>query len=224
MQKQYVIIVAGGSGRRMKSDIPKQFLEIKGIPIIIKTIQCFLEFNSEIHMIICVHSNYSPYMDNLLQKYNLKQHNIQITIGGETRFESVKNGLVLVQDELAIVGIHDAARPFVSVQTINQCFETAAVKGNAIPCIAVNESLRKISNNVNNSVNRNEYKIIQTPQCFLVSKIKKAYEQNYNLAFTDDATVFESIGESICLIEGNTENIKITSPFDLQIAIALMSQ
>ncbi len=224
MQEQYVIIVAGGSGRRMKSDIPKQFLEIKGVPIIIRTIRCFLDYNPAIHMIICVHNNYSAYMDNLLLKNNLNQHDIRITIGGETRFESVKNGLALVEDELAIVGIHDAARPFVSVQTIKQCYETAALKGNAIPYVAVNESLRKISNNVNNSVNRNEYKIIQTPQCFLVSKIKRAFLQEYNLAFTDDATVFEATGESIQLVEGNNENIKITSPFDLQIANALMNQ
>ena len=221
--KQYVIIVAGGSGRRMKSDIPKQFIEIKGIPIIIKTIRCFLDYNQTIRVIVCVHANYKTYLENLLTKFNLNEKEILITLGGETRFDSVKNGLQFVDDETGIVGIHDAARPFVSAQTISYCYDTAAARGNAVPCLPVTESLRKISNNINNSINRNEYKIIQTPQCFLASKIKKAFMQPYTTSFTDDATVLESMGESINLVEGNPENIKITSPFDLIVASAIMN-
>lgn len=221
--QQYVIIVAGGSGRRMKSDIPKQFIEINGIPIIIKTIRCFLEYNKAIRIIICVHTNYKPYLENLLIKFELNEKEILIALGGETRFDSVKNGLQFVDDDAAIVGIHDAARPFVSAQTIGFCYDTAATKGNAVPCISVNESLRKISNNINSSVNRNEYKIIQTPQCFLASKIKKAFTQPYITSFTDDATVLEAMGESINLVEGNPENIKITSPFDLIVASAILN-
>jgi 2-C-methyl-D-erythritol 4-phosphate cytidylyltransferase len=224
MQDQYVIIVAGGIGSRMKSDRPKQFIDIHGIPIIIRTIRSFLNYNPSIHIIICIHKNYKAYLEGLIEKFNLKSADIQVTTGGESRFDSVKNGLLLITDENAIVGIHDAARPFVSLQTITTCFETAQAKGSAVPCISVNESMRKISNNINNSVNRNEYKIIQTPQCFLVSKIKRAFEQEYTPAYTDDATVLESTGEKITLVEGNEENIKITSPHDLLIAEALVSK
>ncbi len=224
MQEQYVIIVAGGIGSRMKSDRPKQFMELAGIPIIIRTIRCFLNYNPSIRIIISVHKNYGAYLEGLIEKFDLKSADIKITYGGESRFASVKNGLQLIENVNAIVGIHDAARPFVSIQTITTCYETALAKGNAVPCVSVTESMRKISNNINNSVNRNEYKIIQTPQCFLVSKIKKAFEQEYSPAYTDDATVLESIGEKIVLVEGNEENIKITSPHDLLIGAAIISK
>jgi 2-C-methyl-D-erythritol 4-phosphate cytidylyltransferase len=222
VQEQFVIIVAGGIGTRMKSDHPKQFIDLDGLPIIIRTIHCFLNYNPEIKIVISVHKNYKTYLEGLIEKFNLKEKGIQITFGGDSRFASVKNGLSLIENENAIVGIHDAARPFVSLQTIKNCYEAALIKGAAVPCISVNESMRKISNNINNSVNRNEYKIVQTPQCFLVSKIKKAFEQEFSQSFTDDATVLESIGEKIILVEGNEENIKITSPHDLLIAHALL--
>jgi 2-C-methyl-D-erythritol 4-phosphate cytidylyltransferase len=224
MQEQYVIIVAGGIGSRMKSDRPKQFLDLGGEPIIVRTIRCFLNYNPLITIIISVHKNYKAHLEGLIEKFNLKEATIYITFGGDSRFASVKNGLDLISNENAIVGIHDAARPFVSQQTISNCYNTALLKGAAVPCISVNESMRKISNNVNNSVNRNEYKIIQTPQCFLVSKIKNAFQQTHAQSFTDDATVLESMGEKIILVEGNEENIKITSPHDLLIAKALLTK
>ena len=205
----------------MKSDIPKQYLEIVSVPIIIRTIRCFTTFDSSIHIIVCVHPSYLEYVEALLKKFELSNFTIQITSGGETRFESVKNGLKLIENEQSIVGIHDAARPFVSKETLELCYTTAELSGNAVPCLPVHESLRKISNNVNNSVNRNEYKIIQTPQCFFTPSIKKAFEQEYRSNFTDDATVLEGIGEIIHLVEGNSENIKITSPLDLKIAEVL---
>lgn len=222
MTNQYVIIVAGGIGTRMKSDRPKQFIDLEKVPVIIRTIQCFLKYNPNIHIIICIHRNYKSYLEGLIEKFELKSFDIKITLGGESRFASVKNGIQLINDSNAIVGIHDAARPFVSQQTITNCYEIAEKLGNAVPAISVNESMRKISNNINNSVNRNEYRIIQTPQCFIVNKIKKAFEQEYNPAFTDDATVLELMGEKINLVEGNVENIKITSPHDLVIANALI--
>jgi 2-C-methyl-D-erythritol 4-phosphate cytidylyltransferase len=224
VQAQYVIIVAGGIGTRMKSDRPKQFIEIGGEPIIIRTIRCFTAYNPSIRIIISVHRNYKSHLEGLLEKFGLKESGIQITFGGDTRFDSVRNGLMLINNDQAIVAIHDSARPFVSQDTIRICFETAAVKGNAVPCISIGESMRKISNNINSSVNRNEFKIIQTPQCFLVPKVKKAFNQQYSSTFTDDATVFESCGEQIVLVEGNEENIKITSPHDLLIANALLKK
>lgn len=204
----------------MQSDIPKQFIEVGGETIIVRTIKAFLNYDLAIQIIISVHKDFKTYLEELCAKHNLK--NIKITLGGQTRFHSVKNGLDLITDETAVVGIHDAARPFVSVQTIKNCFDTAKEKGNAIPCITISESLRNINKDNNVAVNRNDFKIIQTPQCFLVSKIKKAFLREYDASFTDDATVLESIGEKINLVEGNIENIKITNKFDLAIAKALL--
>lgn len=224
MAEQVVIIVAGGIGSRMKSDKPKQFIDLAGIPVIVHTMRQFLNYNPNMHIIVSVHKNYKTHLENLIQKFNLPMGQILVTLGGETRFESVRNGLNLIETADAVVGIHDAARPLVSTDTIRNCFETAALKGNAIPVISVNESLRKISNNINNSVNRLEYKIVQTPQCFIASKIKAAFSQGYQHAFTDDATVLEATGQVIFLVEGNLENIKITSPQDLIIAEAFLQQ
>lgn len=220
MKSQYLIIVAGGTGSRMEQVLPKQFILLNNEPIIIKTINCFLKYNPTINIIISVHKNFKTYLEKLLEAHNII--NIKIVLGGATRFQSVKNGLKLITDTLAIVAIHDAARPFVSLQTIKNCFETATLKGNAVPCISLNESIREIKIKKNTAVNRASYKIIQTPQCFLVSKLKKAFNQPYNPLFTDDATVLESIKEPIFLVEGNIENIKITNPHDLLIANAFL--
>lgn len=223
MHKKFVIIVAGGTGSRMQTNIPKQFIEINNEPIIIKTIKTFLNYEVDIDIIICVHPNFKAYLEELIGIHFLNTNTIRITLGGDTRFQSVKNGLALVNDETAIVGIHDAARPLVSLQTIKNCFNTAQEKGNAIPCILVSETLRKVDGLLNTQVDRTQFRIIQTPQCFLASKIKQAYKQTYNIQFTDDATVLEQIGETIHLVEGNVENIKITHPADLAIAKTLFN-
>lgn len=222
MDQKFVIIVAGGTGTRMQSTTPKQFIEINGEAIIIRTIKVFLKYDPAVKIIISVHRDFKTYLDELITKHIPGKKNIGIVLGGDTRFQSVKNGLALVDDENAIVGIHDAARPSVSIQTIKNCFDTAKEKGNAIPVVAINESLRTVSGEKNSAVNRSEFKIIQTPQCFLASKIKKAFLQEYNSLFTDDATVLEATGEKINLVEGNIENIKITDQFDLAIAKALL--
>ncbi len=205
----------------MQSDIPKQFIEVGGEAIIVRTIKTFLNYDAAIQIIISVHKDFKTYLEELCTKNNL--NNISIVLGGETRFHSVKNGLDLIADQTAIIGIHDAARPFVSLQTIKNCFDIAKEKGNATPCVTITESLRSVKAEKNRSVNRNDFKIIQTPQCFLASKIKKAFLQEYDASFTDDATVLESIGDKINLVEGNIENIKITTKFDLAIANALLN-
>lgn len=212
-----VIIVAGGTGTRMQSTVPKQFIEIKGKPVLIHTIEKFIEFDEFIHVIVCVHKDFMTDANFMLAEY-FPDKNIQIVNGGETRFHSVKNGLEKISNKNDIVGIHDAARPFVSVDTIKRCFETAAQKGNAIPVSPVNESLRMVSNGINKAVSRDDYKIVQTPQCFIVSKIKEAFEQPYSPFFTDDATVLEGLDEPIYLVDGNPENVKITNPNDLKYA------
>ena len=223
MNQQYVIIVAGGTGSRMQSNTPKQFIEINGEAIIVRTIKAFLNYNSLIKIIISVHKDFKVYLEELLIKHGLNKNNIQITLGGETRFQSVKNGLSLIEDQNAIVGIHDAARPFVSIQTIKTCYDTAKEKGNATPFVFVTDTIRKVDGQFNSSVDRSLFRIIQTPQCFLASKIKDAFAQEYNPIFTDDASVLEYNGEKINLVEGNIENIKITTPFDLSIAKTLLN-
>lgn len=224
LQNQYLILVAGGVGSRMNNVTPKQFIEINGEAMIIRTLRCFFNYNPGISIVISVHKDFANHLKNLVHTSGLTISNLSIAEGGVTRFESVKNGLSLIHDSDGIVAIHDAARPFVSLQTITNCFNTAALKGNATPCIALNESVRKVNENESVAVNRNEYKLVQTPQCFLVSKIKQAFEQTYIPVFTDDATVLEAMGEKINLVEGNIENIKVTTPHDLLIAQALLNK
>ncbi len=222
MAKEYVIIVAGGSGTRMKSSTPKQFLEINKTPVIILSIQKFLKYRSMINIVIAVHPNFKKELTAICKKYFPKK-SIQITLGGDTRYQSVKNALKLIPEGKGVVGIHDAARPFVSVAVIKNCYSVATKKGNAIPAITLSESIRKAGDKKNKAVDRTKFKIIQTPQCFNISLIKKAFTKKYSSAFTDDATVLESIGEKINLVEGNYENIKITNPNDLIIAKAYAS-
>ena len=218
--KQHVIIVAGGSGSRMKSEVPKQFIQLKGKAVIVRTIEKFINFNPQISMVIAVRKDYQNLLKEILDTSGINTTNIRITIGGETRFDSVKNGLACLAGEEGVVGIHDAARPFVSIQTITNCYHTAEKKGNATPCLSIHESLRQLNTEGSNIVNRDAFKIIQTPQCFQLTLINKAFKQKYQAAFTDDASVLETMGEKINLVEGNVENIKITTPSDLIIANA----
>jgi len=218
---EYVIIVAGGSGSRMNSDIPKQYLLLHEKPIIIHTIQKFYDYNSSIKVICCVHKDYITEVTIMMSHY-FSDKKIMITEGGETRFHSVKNGLNQINETESLVAIHDAARPLVAVATIQQAFASAKTHGSGIPVVSVNESIRLIEKNNSKAVNRNDYKIVQTPQCFQTGLIKNAFEVEYNNAFTDDATVFEFAGNDISLTEGNSENIKITLPNDLSIAETLI--
>jgi 2-C-methyl-D-erythritol 4-phosphate cytidylyltransferase len=217
----YVIIVAGGRGTRMNNAIPKQFIELKGKPVLMHTIEKFTSAIPEINIIIVLAKQLNDEWKLLCEKHNFTTPHI-LTDGGETRFHSVKNGLALVPEN-NIVGVHDAARPLVSKQTIITAFETAALKGNASPAMPMNESMREVNNDINNAVDRNKYYIVQTPQCFQSTLLKKAFLQSYCSAFTDDASVLEAMGEKINLIVGNRENIKITTPQDLIIAEALMN-
>ena len=221
MAEGHIIIVAGGSGKRIKGNIPKQFIEVNGKPLIIYTIQKFFAYNPDIQMCVVVHKDYLQHMNDLIKTY-FPDKSIATTVGGEARFHSVKKGLELIEASNAIVGIHDAARPMVSTETITRCYEAASQKGNAIPVVNMNESLRVIENNSNKAVNRSNYKVVQTPQCFNAALIKKAFEQDYSNLFTDDASVLERIGEKIFLVEGNIENIKITHDTDLVLAQHLL--
>jgi 2-C-methyl-D-erythritol 4-phosphate cytidylyltransferase len=216
----YVVIVAGGSGKRMGSEIPKQFLELAGRPVLMHTIERFKSFNEAIEIITVLPENQLRHWVDLQKKFSFTVSHTLVK-GGSHRFYSVRNGLKFVNIP-GLVAIHDGVRPFVSIDTIRRCFDTAEKLGNAIPSISPTESLRIINEDGSVPVNRLHVKQIQTPQVFNAALIKKAYLQQYNPEFTDDATVLEKTGEKINLIEGNRENIKITNPEDLLISMALL--
>lgn len=210
-----VIIAAGGSGTRMKSDVPKQFIEVFGKPVIFYSIEKFLNFNSYIRVIVVLPQNMLELWNSYNSKFNFFDK-IEIAIGGKTRFHSVFNGVQMLNDN-GVVAIHDAARPLVSVDTIKKAFEVASSIGNAVPAVSINDSLRIVENSHNFSIDREKIKIIQTPQCFSNDIIKKAYQQTYKEIFTDDASVVENMGIKINLIEGNRENFKITTESDIKL-------
>ena len=215
-----VIIVAGGTGSRMNTELPKQLIEIYNKPIIVYSIEKFISFNKNIQVIISLHKDYFDVFEKIKRQFNLNVHVVQ---GGETRYQSVKNALAVLKDEIKIVGIHDAARPLVSLQTIERVYQSAEKNGAAIPVIDMNESLREVENNNSKAVDRTKYKIVQTPQCFQKDILLDAYNTPYNSLFTDDASVVEENGHRIFLTEGNAENIKITYPQDLKLAEMLLS-
>ena len=216
----YAIVVAGGSGERMKSDIPKQFIEIAGKPVLMHTIEKFRLFDNSIEIIVVLPESLMGYWNELREKYSFSIPH-KIAGGGVTRFHSVRNGLELITGA-GLVAVHDGVRPLVSIDTIVRCFETAARLGNAIPVISPSDSLRMISGKGNKPLDRTGIKLVQTPQVFHTDLIKKAFLQDYRPEFTDDAMVLERTGECINLVEGNRENIKITTPEDLIIAESLM--
>jgi len=217
----FALIVAGGTGKRMGAEIPKQFLELAGRPVLMHTIERFKAFDESIEIITVLPENQLRHWIELQEKYSFKVPQT-IVKGGSARFFSVRNGLKFV-NEPSIVAIHDGVRPFVSLDTIKNCFTTAGELGNAVPSLTPSESLRIINEIGNQPINRLLVRQIQTPQVFDAGLIKKAYLQNNSPEFTDDATVLEKTGVKINLIEGNPENIKITKPVDLLISAALLS-
>ncbi len=214
--KKFALIVAGGKGSRMNETIPKQFMELNGRPVLMHTFDAFINYDSSIEFILALPKNHVEYWNELCEKHNFKIK-YKLAFGGETRFHSVKNGLNLI-DEDGIVFIHDGVRPLVSVQTIQNCFETTLEKGNALPVVPVPESVRFVDETGNKAVDRSKHFLVQTPQTFKTEIIKSAFQQNYSDKFTDDASVLEAFGKTIYLVEGNRENIKITYPEDLIVA------
>jgi 2-C-methyl-D-erythritol 4-phosphate cytidylyltransferase len=218
--KFYAVIVAGGSGKRIQSGIPKQYLELAGKPVLMHTLERFKAFDNTIEIITVLPENQLRFWGELQKKYSFDVPHTLVK-GGKARFFSVRNGLKFV-DSPGLVAIHDGVRPFVSVDTIKRCFETAEKLGNAIPVISPSDTLRIISGEENKPINRLQVKQVQTPQVFNTDLIKNAYLQEYMPEFTDDATVLERTGVRINLVDGNRENIKITNPEDLVISTALL--
>ena len=205
----------------MKSSVPKQFLLLHGKPVLMHTLLAFNNYSSDIDIVLVLNEAHIKLWKNLCIENKFNIHH-QLVIGGQTRFYSVQNGLKKITDE-CIIGIHDGVRPIVSLSTIHTCFLEAEKFGNAIPVLPVKESVRKLERNNNLPLQRDDLCLVQTPQCFHSSVIKKAYEQEYDKRFTDDATVVEATGSKIHLVTGNIENIKITTPFDLKIAEAWLA-
>ena len=232
----YVIIVAGGKGLRMGSDIPKQFLPIGGKPVLMRTIERFHEYSEDLQIILVLPETQQDYWKKLCDEYHFEVEYL-LANGGETRFHSVQNGLALISDDAeGVVGVHDGVRPFPSVEVIRNCYKTARTVKAVIPVIPVVETVRQlfsgqqtadyqlstINCQLSRTVPRDEYRLVQTPQTFDIQLLKAANRQPYNDGFTDDASVVESYGHQITLVEGNRENIKITTPYDIIVAEAII--
>lgn len=212
-----VIIVAGGKGLRMGGDIPKQFLPVGGKPILMRTIDRFLQYDEKMQVVLVLPESQQDYWRTLCDEYHFSQP-YTLANGGETRFHSVKNGLVKVAPDALLIGVHDGVRPFVSLDTIRATYDEASRSEAVVPVIEVVETVRYLVDGKSITVPRSDYRLVQTPQVFSASLLRQAYEQPYTDFFTDDASVVERLGHPVTLVPGNRENIKITTPFDLTIA------
>ena len=233
MNNRFVIIVAGGKGLRMGSELPKQFIPIQGKPLLMHTLEKFHHWDSSTKIILVLPQEHQDYWRMLCKEIGCNTPHF-IVDGGETRFHSVKNGLAYIENEMVrcqlkkentIIAVHDGVRPFVSEKTISACFYEAEKNKTAVPVIPIIDSLRKkVSENESHPVDRSRFYAVQTPQVFTAPLLLEAYQQPFDQRFTDDASVVEAEGATIHLVEGNRENIKITTPFDLIIAKALLPE
>lgn len=230
----YVIIVAGGKGLRMGGEVPKQFLPVGGLPVLMRTMLRFREYSPELGIILVLPRAQQDYWQSLCRQHQFGVP-YQLADGGRTRFHSVQNGLALVPDDAeGVVGVHDGVRPFVSVEVIARCYAEARRSSAAVPVVPVVETLRRvvsaagpvsgdaIARPSSETVPRSDYRLVQTPQCFSIQLLKAANRQPYTDAFTDDASVVESFGHPVALVDGNRENIKLTTPADLRMAEVLI--
>ena len=216
----------------MGSDIPKQFLPIGGKPVLMRTLECFRKYSEDLQIILVLPKTQQAYWQELCREYNFKVEYL-LADGGETRFHSVQHGLALIPDDAeGVVGVHDGVRPFPSIEVITRCYETARTAKAVIPVIPIVETVRELgsgesridtlNSQPSKTVPRDRYRLVQTPQTFDIQLLKAANRQPYNDGFTDDASVVESYGHPITLVEGNRENIKITTPYDITVAEAII--
>lgn len=215
--KKIALIVAGGSGSRMESDLPKQFIKLARKPILMHTIEAFFNCNVS-NIIVVLPKNQIEFWKELCSEFSFNLPH-KIVAGGASRFESVQNGLVHCNND-DLVAIHDGVRPLINAEIINKSFEIADEKGNAVAAVRLKDSIRKVDLLGNKNVNRDGYFLIQTPQTFKCQLIKEAYQAQDHINFTDDASVLEANGHAIHLISGDYKNIKITTPEDLLVAEA----
>jgi len=220
--KRYAIIVAGGSGKRFGSEMPKQFLPLDGKPVLMRTIEKFHKANSSVVAVLPA-EHHEMWLE-MCRKCNFEVSHI-IAAGGKSRFESVKNGIAAIEDlaPADLVAVHDGVRPLVSVEMINKCFETAALKGSAIPVVNPSDSIRQVNNDgTSQQLLRSSLRAVQTPQVFCAELLMGAYDVEESPLFTDDASVVENTGHQVTLLDGESTNIKITHPIDMIIASELI--
>ena len=221
----HTIIVAGGKGLRMGGDIPKQFIPVNGMPVLMHTIRRFREFDPQMHIVLVLPKDHQDYWRQLCNEYRFTDRH-DIADGGSTRFHSSQNGIMALAEapDTDIVAIHDGVRPLVSVETIGRCFTAAAESGAAIPVLPVIDTLRYVGHADESGVNteqghnvlRSDYRVVQTPQTFRLALLRRAFTPPFSERFTDDASVVEALGEKVTMVDGNRENIKITTPYDLK--------
>jgi 2-C-methyl-D-erythritol 4-phosphate cytidylyltransferase len=223
MMKKYAVIVAGGKGLRMGGDLPKQFLPLQGKPVLMHTLEAFRAAEAELTLIVVLPVDQHDYWAEVCSRYPSMPAHL-VAPGGETRFHSVRNGLQLIPaDEESLVAVHDGVRPFVAAEVIHRCFETAVEQGAVVPVVPVVDTVRELLEaGESRTVSRDRYRLVQTPQTFRTSLLLKAYQQPYQTAYTDDASVVEALGAPVTLVEGNRENIKLTTPFDLLVAESIL--
>jgi 2-C-methyl-D-erythritol 4-phosphate cytidylyltransferase len=220
MNKISVIITAGGIGKRMGGDLPKQFIRLDGKPILLRTLESFYHVDPNFELILTLPSDWHAYWKNILQDVNCTIPHTLVS-GGEERFHSVKNALDCCSGTLILV--HDGVRPFVAKETILACLEVLVTNEAAIPVLTIKESVRERQGSSSRAVDRSKFLLVQTPQCFRSSVLRDAYNLEFHSGITDDATLVESLGIDIQLIQGNEDNIKITTQKDLIIAEAILA-
>jgi len=220
--KGAVIIVAGGTGSRMQSTLPKQFIELKGKPILLHTLEKFHQFDQALQLIIVMHPDFVDYWKDLCRTLNVTIPH-EVVAGGAERFHSVKNGVHQVRSDVEVIAVHDAVRPMINASTIRNCFEGACKHKAVVPVIPLVDSLRQITDSGNTQVDRSKFRLVQTPQCFDRLLLLRAYEQEYQKNFTDDASVVENIDQPIFFVDGNVENVKITTKSDLVFCESLLT-
>lgn len=219
--KYYAIIVAGGKGLRMGGDVPKQFQLVGGRPVLMHTLQQFRNAIADLQIILVLPREQQDYWRERCRQYEFGVEH-RVADGGQTRFHSVKNGLALIPDgEEGIVGVHDGVRPFASADLIRRCYAAAVEAEAVVPAVPVVESLR---HEERGAIDRKGYRLVQTPQTFSIPLLKAAYRQDYRETFTDDASVVEAYGHRVAMIDGIRENIKLTTPFDMVVAEALLAE
>ena len=218
--KKFAVIVAGGMGSRMNHTVPKQFLLLNGKPVLYYTIKAFLQAYADLQIILVLPEAHVSAGQEIIDAF-FDYERIQITVGGRTRFHSVQNGLAMINDE-SIIFVHDAVRCLVTEDLIHRCYEAALEQGSAIPVVDSRDSLRMVTDEGNEALERSRIKLVQTPQTFHSKILLPAFKIDYKEKFTDEATVVESFGLKVQLIAGEENNLKITSPVDLLIAERLI--
>ncbi len=220
--KKYAIIVAGGEGARMKTTMPKQFLMLDGKPVLYYTLYTFLKSFEDMQIILVLPENHVAAGQEIIDAW-FNYDRIQLCIGGNSRFQSVKNGLAMVQDE-SIIFVHDAVRCLVTQSMIQNCYTSAEATGTAIPVIACTDSIRIVKENANEFFPRQDVRLVQTPQVFHSKILIPAYNIEYKEKYTDEASVVDAYGMQLSLVDGDTDNIKITTPKDIWLAEYILKQ